>query len=567
MSHVDETPGGAEAGDGRSGAESSGRAPWIEGIVLATPVLAILALGGDAARASYHGYLHDAVGEAVLRDGLLPENPYHAGAPLRYYTLYPLLGAAIGRIGIGPLWAFALIDVFAALLLPPAFDALGRAFGLSFRARRCAFLAAALGFNGLGWIGFLVAGGPGRGVPPVYALSPMTFAAESFGWDARLQAFLPKFLNVTSYAIALPPALLALAKCARAVSGGRRDLLLVSVLLALSLALNPLVGGLAGLCAAIWLAPAAWRGGAGARTAAAVALAAAALLALPFLVPALAHAPSGPSLTGKVALGGSPWPNLVGPIALLLPLGIAGLRSFPRAARLQFLCAAAFAAVLVLLGEMPQGNEYKMSRLSGLLWALPAGAFAARLSIARGAARFVPGALALLCVPTTLAVPWAYFGWSARAPALPLETEGGSLVPRSREMRALFEAEAHADRSAVVLVAPDFPGARASEALVQGNALAPALHHPLFVDMPQIHNEKQPDLAERLDLLDDVYGGRAGAIERARSIVGGRPLLVFEEDREEEPGRSLERAGAVRLASGGGASLWSLSDGRDGSVR
>src|SRR6185436_12303810 len=176
------------------------------------------------------------------------------------YTLYPLLGAAIGRLGIGPLWAFALIDVLAALLLAPALDALGRAFGLSFRARRAAFLAAVLGFNGLGWIGLVGAEDPGRGVPPVYALLPMTFGGARFGWDARLQAFLPKFLNVTSYAIALPPALLALAICAR----GKKAFVRVAVLLALSLALNPLVGGLAGACAAIWVAPsapAAWGGG------------------------------------------------------------------------------------------------------------------------------------------------------------------------------------------------------------------------------------------------------------------------------------------------------------------
>ncbi len=539
--------------------EKSGAAPWIEGVFLAAPVLAILALGGDAARASYHGYLHDAVGEAVLRGGLVPENPYHAGAPLRYYTLYPLLGAALGRIGVGPLWAFALIDVLAALLLPPALDALGRAFGLSFRARRFAFLAAALGFNGLGWLGFLVSSGPGRGVPPVYALSPMTFAAERFGWDGRLQAFLPKFLNVTSYAIALPPALWALATCARGRTTAIRQLVAVAVLLALSLALNPLVGGLAGLCAALWLAPSAWRDGWSARIRASLALAAAALIALPFLVPALARAPSGPSLTGKVALGGSPWPNLLGPIVLLLPFGVAGLRSFSRAARLQFLSAALFAAVLVLLGEMPQGNEYKMSRLSGLLWALPAGAFAAHLSRSRGAARFVPAALALVCVPTTLAVPWAYLGWSARAAPLPLESERGVLVPRDRELRPVFEAEARADARAVVLVPPTFPGAQASEGLVQGNALAPALHHSLFVDLPQIHNEKLPDLAERLDLLDEFLGGDAQALERIRAILGGRPLLVLVEDRDEEAVRTLARvAGASRLASGGGGTLWSL---------
>jgi hypothetical protein len=73
--------------------------PWIEGGVLALCVLAILALGGEAVRASYHGYLHVAVGEAVVRDGLRPENPYHAGSPLRYYTLYPWLGVMIGRVG------------------------------------------------------------------------------------------------------------------------------------------------------------------------------------------------------------------------------------------------------------------------------------------------------------------------------------------------------------------------------------------------------------------------------------------------------------------------------------
>lgn len=539
--------------------QRGGIAPWIEGAALAAVVLAILVLGGDAVRGSYHGYLHTAVGEAVLRDGLAPENPYHAGAPLRYYTLYPLLGAAIGRIGIGPLWAFALIDVLAALLLAPALDALGRAFGLSFRARRAAFLAAVLGFNGLGWIGLVGADGPGRGVPPVYALLPMTFGGQRFGWDARLQAFLPKFLNVTSYAIALPPALLALAICAR----GTRERGRVAILLALSLALNPLVGGLAGACAALWVAPEAWREGWRSRLSWAIALAGAGILAFPFLLPALHRAPEGPSMTGKVALGGSPWANLIGPIALLLPLGLAGLRDLAPPMRRRFLAAAGIAAVLVLLGEMPQGNEYKMSRLSGLLWAIPAGAFAARLSLARGSARFVPAALALLCVPTTLAVPWAYLGWSAHAPELPLEPERGALVPRARALRPLFDAEARADPRAVVLIPPTFPGAQAGEGLVQGDALAPALHHPLFADLPQIHNEKQPDLAERLDLLEAALEGSPEAVAGIRSIVRGRPLLVFAEDRDAGFSQALARAGAVRTARAEGAALWSLPAARE----
>jgi hypothetical protein len=391
----------------------------------------------------------------------------------------------------------------------------------------------------------------------------MTFGGEPFGWDARLQAFLPKFLNVTSYAIALPPALLALAICAR----GTRERVRVAVLLALSLALNPLVGGLAGVCAAIWVAPELLRSGPTSewkpRIAWAFALAGAVTLAIPFLLPALRRAPDGPSLTGKVALGGSPWANLLGPIALLLPFGVAGLRDLAPPMRLRFLAAAAIAAVLVLLGEMPQGNEYKMSRLSGLLWAIPAGAFAARLSLARSPLRFAPSALALLCVPTTLAVPWAYLGWSEHAPELPLEAKRGVLVPRDPALRPLFDAEARADPKAVVLIPPTFPGAQAGEGLVQGDALAPALRHPLFVDLPQIHNERIPDLAERLDLLEAAIGGSSAALVGMRSIVRGRPLLVFAEDRDAGFSQALARAGAARVARVPGAALWSLPASRE----
>ncbi|HEV8112833.1 MAG TPA: hypothetical protein VGR31_08655 [Planctomycetota bacterium] len=529
-------------------------APWIEGAVLAAIVLAILACGGEAVRASYHGCLHAALGESVLRDGLVPENPYHAGTPLRYYTLYPLLGAVIGRIGFGPLWAFALLDVLAAVLLAPALDALGRALGLSFGGRRAAFVAAVLGFNGLGWIGLVSANGPWSGVPPVYALMPMTFALEPFGWDARLQAFLPKFLNVSSYAIALPFALWALAVCAR----GTRDYVRVALALALALALNPLVGGFAGICAASWIVPDLLRGNGPRRVAWILAFLASAALALPFLLPVLPRGPQAESLTGKVALGGHPASNLVGPNLLLLLLGLAGLRRLGRPARARFFAAAAVAAVLVLLGEMPQGNEYKMSRLSGLLWALPAGAFAAEAWASGGARRWGPVLLALACVPTTLAVPWAYLDWGAHAAELPLAARGGVLAPRDRAVQPLFEAEARADPRAVVLLAPSFPGADAGAALVQGNGLAPALHHALFVDVPQIHNDRIPDLAERLRLLEDACGGDVDALARARAMLPSRPFLAFTDDATPALADALARAGAALIARGERCALWSL---------
>ena len=106
------------------------RAAWIEGAALAILVGFVLWAGGDVVRTSYHGYLHATIGEAVRAEGLLPENPYHAGEALRYYTLYPWLGAWLGALGIGTMAAFAWLQVIGALLFGPALDAMGQALGL-----------------------------------------------------------------------------------------------------------------------------------------------------------------------------------------------------------------------------------------------------------------------------------------------------------------------------------------------------------------------------------------------------------------------------------------------------
>jgi hypothetical protein len=469
-------------------------APWIEGALLAVLVLVLLSIGGEAVRASYHGCLHASVGEAVLRDGLLPENPYHAGTQLRYYTLYPALGVLLGRIAGGPLWGFALLDVLAALLLAPALDALGKRLGLSFAARRCAFLAAVLGFNGLGWLGYFVAQGQPFGAPPVYALAPMTLMSESFGWDGRLQAFLPKFLNVSSYALALPCALWALG-AARARAAW--------IPLALALALNPLVGGFAGLVLALWRLGEARASGLRATLGWALAGGAAALVALPFLLPSFAPAPHGPSLTGNPALGGSRIANLFGPQHLVLVPALLGLALLARRERWMLCVPIAFAAALVLVGEMPQSNEYKMARLLGLVLALPAGAWIASLG-QRG--RIACALLGLATLPTAGAVVRAYLEYGARA-----------ALPRV----AVPAAEERADPRAVVVVQAPEELLRATRGLVQGNPLAPWLHHPLYVDLPQIHNEDQPDLAERLADVDAL------ALEHMRQRLPARPFLFL----------------------------------------
>ena len=564
------------------------RAPWIEGLALALLVALVFALGGEAVRASYHGYLKAAHGEAVLRDGLVPENPHHAGSPLRYYTLYSTLAVALGRIGFGPLWGFALLNVASALLFGPALDALGRALGLPFGARRAAFLAAVLGFNGLGWLGFLVSSGEPFGRPPVYALFPLTLAGEPFGWDARLQCFLPKYFNVSSHTLTLPFALWALAACAPARAArdedgagddrpvGPRPRAAV-VPAALALAMNPLIGGVVGLLMIAWIAPVLARGPARQRIAWLAAGAAAFALAVPTLLPAFHPPPGGPELTGEPALGGTPLANLLGPLALLLAPGLLGLRELAPEVRWRWIAAVALVSAGVLFVEVPERSEYKIARLGGLLWALPAGAWAARAWSRGGARRALAVALALACVPTTAVTVRAYVAWGRRAPALPLRNERGRLAldPSSvahAPPAEIFAAEAAFDPRAVVVMHPFQPGAASQDGLVQGNALAAVLRHPLFVDLPQIDNDGLEDLADRIDEAYALWEGRgwsasrrglslaaADALASIRARVPDRPLLVLTHDSVTRVGEAAAAAGGTAIARAGGYTLWALA--------
>jgi hypothetical protein len=106
--------------------------------------------------------------------------------------------------------------------------------------------------------------------------------------------------------------------------------------------------------------------------------------------------------------------------------------------------------------------------------------------------------------------------------------------------------------------------------LVQGNALAPALTWPLFVDLPQIHNEGQPDLELRLDLVAALYGGgaflprdgrvrtRAGALGQLRSLLPDRPWLFVLHASDHELADALNGAGATERVRGVDASIHEL---------
>lgn len=555
---------------GSASAERGGVAPWLEGLALAALALLILTIGGEAVRTSYHGYRHATLGEAVLRDGLLPENPYHAGTPLRYYTLYPAAGVLLGRLGFGPLWAFALLNGLAALLLAPALDALGRALRLTFPARRATFLAMVLGLNALGWIGFVAGDPPEFGELPKRVFHSMTFLFTDLGWDARLQGFLPKFLNVSSYALALPFGLWALAETTRA--GGRpwRG----AVFGGLALAINPLVGAFAGAGMVVWLLPV-WRhGSARSRLLWLAAGAGAVVVSLPFLWALFNPAPTGVELHPIGEMLGHPVANLVGPLIVLALPGLAGLRRMDLAARWRLMWVAGLAFLAVLLLRLPRGNEYKLARMGGILWSLPVGVWAAAWWRAGGVRRLAPLALAVFALPNLLLIVYSYLEWGRESGATPLHADSGRLVADTEQIDVpltIFRQEREAPADAVILMDPFGMKDQLDpniQWLTQGNPLTPVFRHPLVVDMPQLFNNGLEDLTDRLNWTNvlwtgmDWEGNRSMSQEEAlaslRQLLPNRPFLVLHYRRTIETPQVLRDAGGEDLARGKGFSLWSF---------
>jgi len=560
-------------------------APWIEGGFLTLVLLVVVVFGGDSLRTSYHGTLHTAIGESVLRDGLTPENPYHAGEPLRYYLLYPLLGVLLGRTGMGPLWGFALLNLLAALMLGPALDALGRQLGLSFRARRFAFLGTIFGLNALGWLWASVDGtplldlrspadegdGPALGAMPLVLLQGMAQAPFGFGWDARLQSFLPKFLNVSSFAPALPFTLWSMAY---ALQSGSKALWGSAAHLGIATSLNPLAGGLAAVLLAVRNFGRLRQPRAAARALAGPALLALAI-ALPFLLPAFRGGTAGEGGGAFALTGDGPLANLTGPLLLLWILSAWGWSQFARDKRV-FLAIALGLALLLGCAPLPWGNEYKFVRLAGLLLALPAGAACDRL-VRRPAGAVAAAALLLLALPTTWLTLRAYSAWNAEATLILTRVEHGKLAlgPDFSDAfpAALQAAERDLPPDAVMLLDPFFNPTRTNSMVALGHPLAPLLHRPLLVDRPQIHNEGLPDLDARLD--DWVAFAFASTrprsreespqpadpdrgLENLRARVPGRPVAVLLSQRQTGAIAVLERSGAELRAEAAGLGLWLL---------
>jgi hypothetical protein len=540
-------------------------------------VMVVVTLGGEAVLTSYHGYLHSSIGEAVLREGLLPENPYHAGSGLQYYLLYPVLGVLLGRLGGGPLWGFAILNIFAAALMGPALDALGKRFGLDFRARRFAFAAMVLGFNGLGWVFMLMAGGDPlpEGAMPLVALMDSTRPMEGMFWDGRLQSFLPKFLNVSSFALALPFALFSMSENLRE---GRTALWRCAALLGVATAINPLVGLFAGLLVVAQKLPR-LREGVSALKELLPAAVLALLIAVPFLLPVLfAKLERDPNAASpQLPFEGVAWANLLGPLLLLLIAAAFGLRKM-REKRSHLLLAIGI-VVIFSFSSLPWGNEYKFPRLAGILLAIPAGHLLGSWS------KRLPGGLAaaaclLLCLPMTWQTAKVYAAWGNGGSYLLDHVEDGRLAVRESARtkgwpEAVELAERNLPANAVVMIHPRHPDVSGGKMGAQGNQLAPILHHTLLVDSPQIHNSDLVDLKARLDACVGFWESRRWhangrketepysseeALTAARAFNPNRPLALITLDLTDmpEPAYQLKAAGGALLASENGVQMWLL---------
>ncbi len=550
-------------------------APWLEGACLALVVMVVVTMGGDAVRTSYHGYLHTTLGEAVLRDGLLPENPYHANVPLHYYTLYPTLGVLLGRLGMGPLWGFAVLNMFAALLMGPALDALGRRLHLGFAARRAAFVAMVFGFNAMGW--WWGHSGPplADGAMPLLVLLDWTHPFSSFQWDARLQAFLPKFFNVSSFALSLPFALFALADN---LGSRRKEILRCGILAGATLAINPLVGAwVALLVAAQKLGH--WRQSLENLGSLLLAAFLALALSVPFLLPLLRPtAESGGDLVGHFPYAGDgAWANLLGPL-LLLWLG--GLLAWPKlapAARRPLAFAVGLAALFSFL-SLPWNNEYKFPRMAGIFLSLPCGVVLA--SCWKNLwGKLLLVVLAALCIPSFFYSLQAYAHWDGGEHRVLDHVADGRLATSTEAQQQswplqLATVENDLPEEAVLLFHPWHPGARGGGLGAQGHQLAPALHHALFVDNPQIHNSALADLRPRLDASFAVWEERrwpqkaqqktepydpAQALRFILATIAPRPLAVVSLVSHQASAQLFVQFGGEKRAEENGMALWWIS--------
>jgi hypothetical protein len=503
--------------------------------------LAAIFAASDRLRISIHGMLHTAILLRAEQGEIPPENPFFAGEGLRYYFVWHLAAAVPVELGgVEPTLAFAATNVSALLAFLLLLGVLGGLLGATRAAAPLALLLGFLSLNALGALGFAERAAAAKGFATLEQLAtgldPIRYLqALSLGDDDRVTATLTKFLNASSFPIALALLVatwLAAAKIARRGEGHDAGwLAILAIATAGCIAMSPITGLTGGLVlgagfALRLVAGLAQRDRAtrGAALSALAALAAGLALALPFVWMGGGEEQGAIGLRPTAGKARDFLLALAPLLVVALPAWIAAVR---RASPLAI--AALLLPPLAVVLWFPVNSEYKLVRMAAPLL----GVFAALSIDALVARRRGLGlALAFLMVAASVPTNWiALRAYLAHAHAtLGLDVDHGRprLAPERHPPQLLYDwLIENAPRDAVVL--DDVLGPVRHFAGPLHGAEVPALTGlPVFTDRPSYMNDYEPELNARLAILEKLYTGRAlDAEDAARISRLSRPVYVI----------------------------------------
>lgn len=494
-------------------------------LLFAAPIVWVHATW-DRALVAYHGFLHAAIVDSVLRTGVPPENPFFAGADLPYYWFFHACAAALRALtGLDALHALELLILASLVALVALCIGIARAFYGSTPRGVLLVMLVLMGGNllALGIAGVRWAFGDG----PFFDDTPLRITSDyldrsQFGMRLYGPNYIYFFYN-TSRGVALA-ALFGVA-AALAHTQRRPGFVPLAVLVgasALATAMSPLIGmaGAGALCGALVLQrlrgsgdPRAWQW--------ILALVTGVLVAFPTYQGLLAAPQGGYAFVLFSAEGA----KLVGSVLVgALPLlGLAMLRApFPglstRDRQLLDVLVLAGGALLLAAAcfRLPNGNNCNLYLAGITLVALPAAAVRGRRAL--GVA---------LCIWLAACAAMLVRTHAERTP-LGIAFEDGR-VTRGADWPAFAAAYAWIDTNteADAVIVSD-PTRRVT---LFGNVpeLPAMAGRPLFAGSPNYLTTPYPDWPQRRRIGQAAATGAAlDAADRETLAALGRPVYVIQ---------------------------------------
>jgi len=538
---------------------------------------AILALVASSPRlvAAFHGFLHSGVASRFPSPTFVPENPFFAGEPLRYYWFYQWLGSLVSRaLAIDQIHAFQTVALASLALLVATAALAGWNLYRSTAAGLMIGYLALVGMNPLGpaiAIAKVVLKGEAVWEHPATGtggdifvtnqqaddrLARPLLGALHIGTDWQSSQDIVWFFDVSSRG----PSIALLMVLAWLMTRPRRrpwTPAAIAVTGGLATALNPIVGfSVAGtlMAAAVVVRLArGWRpdllGRSGAELADSAGFLAGVVLAWPIYRNMFA-------VSNTITFTFDEWMvvktgNLVAGFLVLLPLALWGVvnprpgTSGPQQAGVASLTLAS----LFLIGVVPfvtlyEINQHNFVNAASCLLAVPAASWlvGGREPVERRTVSRRAWLLVIVFLPMTIGLFLAFAGRGD----LPLRAAGGELrrLPVDGPLDAFYQwARRDTPVDAVLVVNADRP------VKMSGNVTEiPALSgRAVFVDHNTYMVESYPALADRTDLARRAADGQVLTIDDRRMLDAlARPVYIvnFEADRPEVLARLRAAHGA-----------------------